>query len=110
MADSSCKQIIAPEGEVCPVARSGHTACASDGTMFVFGGILELTKELNDLSVFDFSTEKWTKAIEDPFAEEKEKQCVKEFEAAQLAEQNNKSSPFKRAGTLARPQAELTGL
>lgn len=72
-ADNSCREIVTPEGDVCPVPRSGHTAVVAGNQMFVFGGILELTKELNDLSVFDFTTEKWVKAIEDPFAEEKEK-------------------------------------
>lgn len=71
--------------------------------MFVFGGILELTKELNDLSIFDLSTEKWVKAIEDPFAEEKEKQALKAQEEALIAEQTAKGSPFKRMGTMLRP-------
>lgn len=91
-----CKEIKSQEGEVCPVPRSGHTAVVAGSQMFVFGGILELTKELNDLSVFDFTTEKWIKAVEDPFAEEKEKQRVKEMEAAALAEAEKKGSPFKR--------------
>lgn len=73
-ADGSCSEITMPEGEVCPVPRSGHTAVAAGNYMLVFGGILELTKELNDLSIFSFETRKWVKAIEDPFAEEKEKQ------------------------------------
>jgi N-acetylneuraminic acid mutarotase len=71
--DQSCKKIESPEGAVCPVPRSGHTATVSGDHMFIFGGILELTKDLNDLSVFDMAAEKWVKAIEDPFAEEKEK-------------------------------------
>jgi hypothetical protein len=28
--------------------------------LYIFGGILELTKELNDLAVFDFSTGKFS--------------------------------------------------
>jgi N-acetylneuraminic acid mutarotase len=103
MADGSSRQIVAPEGEVCPVPRSGHTAVCEGNKMFVFGGILELTKELNDLSIFDLSTEKWVKAIEDPFAEEKEKQAMKAQEEALIAEQNAKGSPFKRMGTMLRP-------
>jgi Galactose oxidase, central domain len=40
------------------IARSGHAAVAFGGKMFVFGGILEVTKELNDLLVYDFKTQK----------------------------------------------------
>lgn len=34
--------------------RSGHTAVINGNKMFIFGGIFELTKELNDMCVFDF--------------------------------------------------------
>lgn len=100
MTSNTCKQICSEEGEVIPVARSGHTATICGTQMFVFGGILELTKELNDLSVFDFTTEKWIRAVEDPFAEEKEKQKAKEAEAAAIAEAEKKGSPFKRMQTM----------
>ena len=40
------------------LARSGHVAVAFGGKMYVFGGILEVTKELNDLLVYDFKTQK----------------------------------------------------
>lgn len=39
------------------VGRSGHTAVVFANKMFVFGGILEVTKELNDLISFDFKTQ-----------------------------------------------------
>jgi len=96
IATKECSKNLLKEGEVCPVPRSGHTAVVAGNQMFVFGGILELTKELNDLSVYDFTTESWIKAVEDPFAEEKEKQRVKEMEAAAIAEAEKKGSPFKR--------------
>lgn len=38
------------------LARSGHVAVAFGNKMYVFGGILEVTKELNDLLVYDFKT------------------------------------------------------
>ena len=38
-----------------PIARSGHTAVVWGQKMYIFGGILELTKELNDMVVFDFA-------------------------------------------------------
>lgn len=58
------------EGDLKPVARSGHTAIAAGHKMFIFGGILELTKELNDLAIYDMKAGKFTCAEEDPFAGE----------------------------------------
>jgi len=39
-----------------PQPRSGHTASVYNGKMYIFGGIFELTKELNEMLVFDFAT------------------------------------------------------
>jgi N-acetylneuraminic acid mutarotase len=39
-----------------PTPRSGHSTVVYGDKMYIFGGILELTKELNDLVVFDFET------------------------------------------------------
>jgi hypothetical protein len=58
------------EGDMKPCARSGHTAVTGGSKMFIFGGILELTKELNDLAIFDMKTNKFVQAEEDPFAGE----------------------------------------
>lgn len=44
------------DGGFRPIARSGHTAVVWGQKMYIFGGILELTKELNDMVVFDFAT------------------------------------------------------
>ncbi len=38
------------------VGRSGHAAVAYGGKMYVFGGILEVTKELNDLLAFNYQS------------------------------------------------------
>lgn len=43
-----------------PLPRSGHTICIEGEKLFLFGGIFELTKELNDLIVFDFKSAKFT--------------------------------------------------
>lgn len=40
------------------LARSGHAAVSFGSKMFIFGGIFEVTKELNDLIVYDFKTQK----------------------------------------------------
>lgn len=44
-------------GHPTDIARSGHTAVAYGSKMYVFGGILEVTKELNDLLVYDFKSQ-----------------------------------------------------
>jgi hypothetical protein len=52
--------ITLPEGSVDPVARSGHSSNIFNGQMYIFGGILELTKELNEMLIYDFKTGKFT--------------------------------------------------
>jgi hypothetical protein len=78
------------EGEACPIARSGHTAVVNGNKMYIFGGMVELTKELNDLAIFDLDTKKFIQADPCPFGEEV------------VAEQQEASpSPVKRGQTLA---------
>ena len=48
------REIKNAEGEYQPSVRSGHTSVVYQDKMFIFGGILEITKELNDMIVFDF--------------------------------------------------------
>jgi N-acetylneuraminic acid mutarotase len=43
-------------GSVEPVARSGHSSNIFNGQMYIFGGILELTKELNEMLIYDFES------------------------------------------------------
>jgi len=43
-------------GSFQPLPRSGHTASIHNGKMIIFGGILELTKELNEMLLYDFNT------------------------------------------------------
>jgi hypothetical protein len=50
------KEISLPSGTPQPGPRSGHSACIYKGKMYIFGGILELTKELNEMCIFDFQT------------------------------------------------------
>jgi N-acetylneuraminic acid mutarotase len=42
-----------------PLPRSGHSACIYKDCMVIFGGIYEVTKELDDVDVFDFKKRKW---------------------------------------------------
>ena len=42
-----------------PIARSGHTAVLYEGFICIFGGIFEVTKELNDLQLYDIANNRW---------------------------------------------------
>lgn len=48
-----------------PVGRSGHSASIVGNKMVIFGGLFEITKELNDMHVFDLGKERWVKVYED---------------------------------------------
>jgi hypothetical protein len=39
--------------------RSGHSACNYNGYMIIFGGLFEITKELNDSYLYDFDKNTW---------------------------------------------------
>ena len=66
LSTNTWREIQIQEGDLRPLARSGHTAVTYNGRMYIFGGILELTKELNDMLVFDFSTMKFVQGEEMP--------------------------------------------
>ena len=40
-------------------ARSGHTASVFKGHMIIFGGMLSVTKEVDDTLAFNFETKEW---------------------------------------------------
>ena len=48
-----------------PLARSGHSVVRYMDYMLLFGGIFEITKELNDLHAYDLVSGKWTILFED---------------------------------------------
>jgi hypothetical protein len=52
-------QIELPDDSYQPPPRSGHSSTIFNDKMYIFGGILELTKELNELLAFDFATRKF---------------------------------------------------
>lgn len=56
LATETYKEIVLPDGSPCPGPRSGHSASIFKNKMYIFGGILELTKELNEMLIYDFST------------------------------------------------------
>ena len=49
-------EIRIPESSYQPSCRSGHSANIFNDKMVIFGGILELTKELNEMLMYDFKT------------------------------------------------------
>jgi len=51
-------------GENHPVGRSSHTLTYDAERLILFGGIVNITKEINELHMFDFATKTW-KGIDD---------------------------------------------
>ena len=48
-----------------PIERSGHSCDIFENFMVIFGGIFEITKELNDFHLFDFKKQKWITIFEE---------------------------------------------
>lgn len=92
-------QIECPENER-PTARSGHTTVVFGKKMYIFGGILELTHELNDLVIFDTETCKFSSNSET--AAEDEESANKGFaeEKSPTLKHGTIASPMKRGKTL----------
>lgn len=55
IATQQWQRIQIEDGALRPPGRSGHRAVVYGNKMYIFGGILELTKELNDMLVYDFT-------------------------------------------------------
>ena len=60
LASRTWSAMPAPEESIQPTARSGHTAVLLGGRMVVFGGIVEVTKEINEMHIFDFASGTWS--------------------------------------------------
>ena len=52
-------------GGMCPQPRSGHSAVLYKSFMLIFGGIFEITKELNDTHLYDFKNNRWISLFEE---------------------------------------------
>ena len=61
MSGGEWSKIKASEESYNIVPRCGHTSVMHNGKMYIFGGLYELTHELNDLVAFDFSTKTFVK-------------------------------------------------
>lgn len=51
-------ELLNPRGDT-PMERSGHSADFYQGNMVIFGGLFEITKELNDCFLYDFNRNMW---------------------------------------------------
>jgi N-acetylneuraminic acid mutarotase len=56
---SACTWTKHENGDISPTVRSGHSAVLYNNQMIVFGGIFEITRELNDVVALDLTTWKW---------------------------------------------------
>ena len=48
-----------------PVPRSGHSACLYKDMMIILGGIYDVTKELDDLYLYDIKNKRWILVFEE---------------------------------------------
>jgi N-acetylneuraminic acid mutarotase len=54
-----------------PLPRSGHSCEVYEGYMLMFGGIYEITKELNDFCMYDFRKNRWITLFEESVSPKK---------------------------------------
>ena len=54
LASGAWTQIELGASSYQPIGRSGHSASIHNGQMYIFGGIYELAKEINEMMKFDF--------------------------------------------------------
>ena len=96
-ATSTWNEIIQVEGSFVPQSRSGHTAVVHGQKMYIFGGIFELTNELNDMVIFDLVTKKFIEADSsyEPNSPDKSRMAVENQSAygADSPTKTNKGSP-----------------
>ena len=84
-----------------PTARSGHSACVVNSKVHVFGGILELTKELNDMVVFDTDNLKYT--LTEDYSAQVEQAHVPEASKSQSMTQNQQEMQHTQTQNIISP-------
>ena len=57
---ADCKFTKLPDEGELPAVRNGHTMNHYNGKLYVFGGIHDITWELDDLHIYNLKTNKWT--------------------------------------------------
>lgn len=50
---------------IAPLPRSGHSATLYKDMMLIFGGIHEVTRELDDMHILDFRSRRWVTLFEE---------------------------------------------
>jgi hypothetical protein len=58
------------------MARSGHSASLYKDMMLIFGGIFEVTRELDDMHLYDFRNKRWIEFFEEACSPLKLKQSL----------------------------------
>ena len=76
------------------MVRNGHSMNFFQGRIYVFGGIHDITWELDDLHIYDVKTNKWTTLEQDSPRKIERKAVVKEEAAHDKDHHKNK----KKAG------------
>jgi len=94
--------------------RSGHSACIYKNYMLLFGGIFEITKELNDLYLYDLEKNKWIQLFEETSSPKKggESSFIKSptklitqdvtFDSSSPGLRNSRISPVKNRASIIR--------
>ena len=59
LSSKTWEEIIPANPDARPSKRSGHSATIYDNYMILFGGIFEVTKELNDCHLYDIGSNRW---------------------------------------------------
>ena len=63
--------------EPLPINRSGHSATVYQNLMIIFGGIHEVTRELDDCWIFDPKNKSWVALFEETTNQQKERSAMK---------------------------------
>ena len=104
-AETNCWSQIEINESDRPCARSGHTTVVHGTKLYIFGGILELTHELNDLIVFDTETAQFYSNSETVADDEENGAKTAHEDKSPTLHKGATLSPVKRGKTLAVTQS-----
>ena len=86
-----------------PLERSGHSCDVYENYMIIFGGIYEITKELNDIHLYDFKKNIWITLFEESNSP------VKVRESSPIGGHED-SSPYGNTGSLSPAKRKTIGV
>jgi N-acetylneuraminic acid mutarotase len=98
LASENYAQIKLSDVSFQPLPRSGHTASIHNGKMIIFGGILELTKELNEMLLYDFGSRSFS------IIGESHNEDLNALQQSNNRGREDDASPLQRKGTLKKSQ------